>query len=248
MKRSTGLDYCIGSLFLVLFFSACEPGESMRDIRDYYFPMRELKEGLVYEYRAVNNDSLAPYYWYYRSMQTDSGVYLTGMYYEYDFMPKQFVQEAWVSNGMLLDTLFLYYTDTLDRQQPLAIEIEAGNLFAFRAGPESGVLLYKVKWEDPYKPGVWTTLIKNRQYVSDTTWQWQGKKVDAVVFHLKELFAIDEEGTFEQEYDGMEIYAKGIGLIYTKKQINENFILEYELADRYPMEVLEEKFSRYRQE
>lgn len=248
MKRSTPLYYCIGILFYLLFFSSCDRSGQGKDIRDYYFPMRELKHGLVYEYRSVNNDSLTPYYWYYRSMQTEAGVFLTGMYYEYDFIPRQFVTEEWVSNGMLLDTLFLYYTDTLGKQQALEVEVESGNLFSFKAGPDSGVLLYRVKWEDPYKPGVWTTVIKNRQYVRDTTWLWEGKEVDAVVFQLKELFAIDDDGTFEQQYDGMEVYAKGIGLIYTKKQINENFILEYELADRYSMEILEKKFSEYQEE
>ncbi|MDP4998646.1 MAG: hypothetical protein NWQ41_06775 [Saprospiraceae bacterium] len=245
MKRFSKIYYFAALAFFLIFFVACEFDRGYRDIRDFYFPMRELKEGLVYEYRSVNNDSLAPYYWFYRSMQTDSGMYLTGMNYGHDFIPTQFVQEAWVSNGMLLDTLFLYFTDTSGRQQPLEVEIEAGNLFSFSAGPESGVLLYRVKWQDPYQPGVWTTVIKNRQFVRDTTWIWEGKPIDAVVFHLKELFSIEEDGALEQTYDGMEIYARGLGLVYTKKVINTNFILEYELTDRYSMEILEEKFRRY---
>ena len=247
MKSVFKRVYFPGLLFSLIFFGSCEFEGGYRDIRDFYFPLRELKEGLVYEYRSVNNDSLAPYYWFYRTMPADSGMYLTGMNYGYDFVPTQFVQEEWVSNGMLLDTLFLYYSDTTGRQLPLEVEIEAGNLFSFKAGPESGVLLYRVRWRDPYQPDVWTTVIKNRQFVRDTTWIWEGKPREAVVFHLKELFSIEDGGSLEQTYDGMEIYAKGLGLVYTKKTINENFILEYELADRYSMEVLEEKFRQVEQ-
>ena len=69
----------------------CAPGDGRRDVRDYYFPIRSLTDGLVYEYQPVNNDSLSPAYWYYRSFLFRDSVFLTGTYYEYDLLPLQFI-------------------------------------------------------------------------------------------------------------------------------------------------------------
>ena len=50
---------------LSLFLSGCG---GKRDVRLYYFPINDLKQAKVYEYRAVHADSLAPYYWYYQTI------------------------------------------------------------------------------------------------------------------------------------------------------------------------------------
>ena len=82
--------------------------DDQKNIRDYYFPLKQLKEGLVYEYQAIAPDSLAPYYWFYRSIIEEDRVFLTGTYYEVDLIPKQFTQEELVENGMLLDKTTTY--------------------------------------------------------------------------------------------------------------------------------------------
>ena len=53
------------------------------------------------------------------------------------------------------------------------------------------------------------------------------------------------DGHLEKEYQGKELYAKGLGLIYYKKEIDENFVLEYELRDTFSMTKFEEKFKQY---
>ena len=220
--------------------------DDQKNIRDYYFPLKQLKEGLVYEYQAIAPDSLAPYYWFYRSIIEEDRVFLTGTYYEVDLIPKQFTQEELVENGMLLDTLILYYTDSTDRQQPIKVDIVAGNLFPFQVSLPSGVFLYNVHWQEPDDPTTTTTLIKNRRYLGDTTFVFQNKTYDCVVFDVKELVEVNQEGALEQQFSGIEFYAKGVGLVYTKRIINEHLSFEYALANRYQMDTLEQKFlERY---
>ncbi len=213
-----------------------------RDIRDYYFPLKSLMDGLVYEYQAIYPDSLAPYYWFYRAVKNDQQVFLTGTNYEVDLIPKQFIQEELVDNGMLINELTLYHTDSTNKQVPYEVNIEAPSTFPFYVSIPGGIFLYRVNWQEPTDSMTTTTLIKNRRYLGDTTFLYKDKSYDCIAFEVKELVAVENEGVLEQEFEGVEFYAKGIGLVYVKKQIAPELSFEYALADRYPMDTLEQKF------
>lgn len=225
----------------MLVLAACNPN-GKKDIRDFYFPLKKLTEGQVYEYQAIGQDSLSPAYWYYRSFLQDEGLYLTGTYYEYDLNPLQLVREELVSNGMILQDLFVYVPDSTGRQRRIAAEVLVGNVFPFSVSDSSGIFLYKVRFDFPNETGSTTTLIKNRRYLGDTTYTVQGKTYEAVRFEVRELVEDNSvtEGSIEPRFDGEEIYAKGIGLIYYRKNLGAQSIA-YELTDRYSMEKLEQK-------
>lgn len=228
------------ALFTFAALLACNP-TNRKDIRAYYFPLKELTQGLVYEYQAVEQDSLSPAFWYYRSFIQDEGIYLTGTYYEYDLIPLQLVREEMVSNGMLLEDLFLYLPDSSGRQQRVAAKVLAGNVFPFSVSDSSGVFLYKVEFDLSNEMGSTTTLIKNRRYLGETTYEFQGKTYDAVRFEVRELIEDRSatEGSIEPQFNGEEIYAKGLGLVYYRKNLGGQTIA-YELTDRYSMEQLEQ--------
>ncbi len=230
------------TLLTAVLCSSC--GDDTRNIREYYFPLKQLQDGLVYEYHAVNNDSLAPTRWYFRSLVLDSGIYLTGMNYTPDLTPLQFSREEMVKNGMLLQDLFLYETDSTGNQQRIDVEIIAGSVFPFEVRDSGGIFLYKVSWQPPSDPGATIILVKNRRYAGDTTFVFENKRYDAVVFEVKELLSHEQEGFFEREFSTTEWYAKGLGLVYYRKEIAEDFILESRLAHRYPMEELEAIFRQ----
>ena len=245
LKSISKIGYTVGILCLILTgFFACSDNDGKKDIRDFYFPIRQLQDGLVYEYRAVGNDSLPPVYWYYRSFIEEDGVYLTGTYYEYDLIPRQLAKEEMVSNGIIQNELSLFITDSTGRQQPLNSEVLSGTIFPFKVSKEGGIFLYKVQISSPDQPHLVTTLIKNRRYVGDTTYVFNGKKLPAVSFEVKELVELDdkEQGGMEPQWEGTEVYAKNIGLVFYEKQLGET-PLTYALFDRYPMTVLEEKFK-----
>jgi len=226
-------------------FWGCQNGNHAKNIREYYFPLRQLQDGLVYEYEAVNNDSLAPNYWYYRSFVQEDGIFFTGTYYDAaDLTPLQFVREEMVSNGMRLVDLYLYEPDTTGKAERTDAEIIADSVFPFEVRDSGGVFVYHVKWTSPGEPATSTALIKNRRYVGDTTFTFQGKRYDCAVFEVRELLEQEQEGFFEQEFSTVEWYAEGLGLVYYRKEITTDLILEYRLADRYPMAQLEALFRQ----
>ena len=228
--------------FLAGLTAACRNTDGSRDIRDFYFPVRELTGGLVYEYQPVGNDSLNTTYWYYRSFIFPDSVVLTGTYYEYDLLPLQFTREEMVSNGMLLQEMYLYDQDSAGVQVRIEAEISSGSVFPFLVRDSGGIFLFNISWTSPLDPGAVTRVIKNRRFAGDTTFAYKGNTHDAVVFDVRELIEYDKEGVLEQEFRSVEIYAEDLGLVYYRKDIAPDFHLEYRLSDRYPMKQLEEKF------
>ena len=211
-------------------------------LESYYYPLDELREGLVYEYRGAGNTQDPPFYWYYRTIEQEGATYLVGMYYDLNFTPYQFMREEKVSNGMLLVDTYFYGNDSTGRQVQSPVEIEAGNAFSFEPPDPKQILFYKIRFPVPDNPGTTCTLTRNRQYMSDTTYIYGGKTYDAAVFYVRELIDIEDAGHVEQEFGGTEIYAKGLGLVYFRKNVSEGFALEYKLTDRYTREAFEEKY------
>ncbi len=235
--------YPVSLVSALLLLTSCREG-GPKDIRDYYFPLRQLEDGLVYEYRPLFPDSLTPVYWYYRSFLKEDGVFLTGTYYEYGLIPLQLVREELVRNGMLLQDLYLYEADSTGSQRQARAEVLSGTAFPFEVSDSGGVFLYKVRWEPPSDSGAVITLIKNRRYLRDTSIRFDDKSYDAVVFDVREMLEYDKDGVFEQAYEGREVYAKGLGLVYFQKEISKDIRWAYRLEARYPMSRLEETFKQ----
>lgn len=239
------LKKALGFVIITIFLTNCWNSDGSKNIREYYFPLKQLQEGLVYEYESVNNDSLAPNYWYYRSFVLDTGIYFTGTFYDAaDLTPLQFTREEMIRNGMRLEDLYIYEPDSTGKSERIEAEIIAGSVFPFEVRDSGGVFVYNVKWETIREPKASTALIKNRRYAGDTTFIFQGKRYDCVVFEVRELMEYEQNGFFEQEFSTTEWYAEGLGLVYYKKEITKDLVLEYQLADRYPMERLEELFRQ----
>lgn len=233
-------------LIVCCFLCSCHSDK--KNIRDYYFPLQELTDGLVYEYHPVNSDTLAPEYWYYRSVKTDSTTYLASTFYDpATLTPTQVMREATVSNGMVVDGLYLIETDSTGKQHQIEAKIIAGDIFPFEVRDSGGIFLFKTTWKSPLQQAVYT-LIKNRRYAGDTTFVFQNKRYDAVIFNVKELVEQRQEGVFEKQFSSVEWYAKGLGLVYYRKDITPTFVIEYRLADRYPMKQLEAIFKEKQQQ
>ena len=170
------------SFLLFLISIACNKSDGTKDIRDYYYPLKALQDGMVYEYHPVHVDSLTPVYWYYRSLLNEQGKYLTGTYYEEDLIPRQFVKEEMIHNGMLLDEIKLLVADSTGNPETIPVEILSGSVYPFAVKENGGIFLYKIKWDYPIDPPTSTTLIKNRRYVGDTTLTVANKSYDCVAF------------------------------------------------------------------
>ncbi|MBI1226912.1 MAG: hypothetical protein GC192_16895 [Bacteroidetes bacterium] len=226
------------------FFFSCTSKEEngFRNIEDYYYPLSDLQDGKVYEYGPVHEEGDPPIYWYYRSVLKDGNAYLVGMSYNPAFNPDQFVREERVSNGMLLNDFYVYETDTEGKSQQIRADIVAANVFPFKVKPLGSVLLSSLHWR-PLGDSSTITLVRNRQYDSDTTIVFEGKNVPAVKFNTRELVDQEEEGHLELEFGGTEVYAKRLGLVYFKKDVSGQRRIEYRLKAVYSMEAFEQKFK-----
>ncbi len=234
--------YVLPIIVILLVLSSCTDREN---IKAYYFPIDDLQKAKVYEYKSIGKDSLAPYYWFYRTIKTDTAQYFTGQFYNQDFIPEQFFREEIVENGSILDYYLLFETDSTGFQRQNRVEVLAANVFPFEIKDSSIVYLYKVKWSELDNPAANNTLIKNRRFVGYTEYNHKGKSIPAVEFLVDEAIDNYNEGHFEAEFKGKEIYGKNIGLVYFKKVISEGLVLEYKLTDIYDMKGLEQKFKKH---
>lgn len=230
-------------LLLSLSLFACKNDSENRNIEAYYFPVEDLGEGRVYEYRMSDGAGQRAAYWYYKSIEENNSQFLIGMAYDAAFSPDQFVREERVSNGMLLADFIAYETDTLSGKKiQIPAKIDAANVFPFEVKTPAGVLLSSVTWQSPLDSSVYL-FVRNRQFSGDTAIVFQGKKIPAVVFNVQEMVDHNLEGHWKQEYPATEIYAKGIGLVFAGKKFSDSLHLTYQLTDIYSMEAFEEKYK-----
>ncbi len=225
-----------------LNFVAC--GDGRKDIRDYYFPLRKLTQGMVYEYQVLGNEELVPDIWYYRALVSDTSMYLVATAYDENLLPAQLSRLELVSNGIRSLDLKLYSQDsTSNTAITTQAEVMAGAVFPFKVKKDEGLYLYQIRYELPDDPGP-TTLILNRQYAGETTFDWQGQRYPAIRFRLNAKAEIEDDraGGIDPSFQGEEIYAKNIGLVYYSRIFGQD-TLAYRLADQYSMSELEQRFG-----
>jgi len=232
--------------FLLFFLFACGKG-GKRDISQYYFPVKELRGGKVYEYVVSQNDSVMPEYWYYRTFVRDSGLFLVGTYYDHRFQIGQIVREKITKSGALAKECHLYEADpnpeTEGGQIHTTTIIDAPNKFPFGVSDSSGVFLFKLQFHPPDDPKATIYVVRNRRYLGDAPdFEFDGKKYPCIKFGLREAIGNEKEGAAEVEGRGEEWYAKGLGLVYYRKTYGSGaFKMEARLTDIFPMSELERK-------
>lgn len=233
-------------LYILVLFTVLSC-QNPNGLRPYYYPIETLTTGQVYEYQPVNNTELPPIYQYYATLKQDNSTFLTGMQYNAQLEPQQFIREEVVKNGMLLADTYLYHTDSLGKQQQVPIDIQSGNIFPFEAKDSSIVYLYKIQWEAPSDSlKITNTLIKNRRFQGWSSFTYQNKTYDCAEFSVLDLIdnEIEGQGHLEIEMKGKELYAKGIGLVYYEKaEVHGSFSQAYQLVDIYSMEKLTAKLE-----
>lgn len=227
---------------LTALVSCKEETKKVLEFKDYYYPIEDLYEGKVYVYTPVNNDTLPSYFWYY----FNQGGYLIGTKYDEKLRVEQILTEEVVGNGTLLHRLQLceYFDDNPDICQPIQIEIEAAAVFPFEMIDSSSVFLNKIRWKERSDSTIENQVIKNRHFLGFDQCEWQGKMYDCAKFGIREEIQSGSEADGFQSFKAYteEHYAKGIGLVYSNKNIENLFTLEYQLADTTNMKTLEKLF------
>ncbi|HFA52246.1 MAG TPA: hypothetical protein ENJ95_24775 [Bacteroidetes bacterium] len=229
-------------LFLFICLLAACNDDGSRNIEAYYFPLKNLKEGKIYEYRSVGSRNDPPVYWHYQSIEEGGREYLLGTAYDQAFLPDQSIKEEKVKNGMKLIGLSVFEADSTGNKQQITATIEQGNVFPFNVKKPANVLLTSLHWQS-LADSATIYLIRNRQYDSDTVFLFNEKNIEAVKFNILELVEHDAGGRLSLESKGEEVYAKGIGLVSFKKDISAEWQMAYLLDKIYTVSEFERNQS-----
>lgn len=227
----------------LLFIVSCNGSKgSVRNVESFYFPLNQLSEGKIYEYHSTGNESDPPIYWHYKSEKIGESEYLTGTSYGPAMTPDQYVKEEKVANGMLLQDFITFEKDENGKAQPVKANVVNPNVFSFGVKKHGSVVVTTIKWT-ALDGSAHYTFVRNRQFETDTTVNFNGKNIQAVKFNIIELIDQEEQGHLELEYGGTEIYARGIGLFAFSKDISEGWQMQYQLVNIYTKEEFEKKFN-----
>ena len=243
-KKALATLFFSTTILIVLLLQSC----GKKDLRDYYFPLKQLKaDAKVYEYKITTPDTSFTIYWYYQTIVQADSVYLVGNCYDAGFHPLVLVREEQVANGMKLKELIYYGVNTEGYAVQTKATIEGGAVYPFQVTDDKSVFVNVVKYSDPKDSTIMTTLTRNRRFLQGTSFDFKGKKLDAVEFEMKEEQSEqnNKSGGWTHIYPIQEIYAKKIGLVYTKRSLENGRYFETQLVDIYTMKDLEAKFEQH---
>lgn len=235
-------------LSFLLAFALLTQACGKKDLRDYYFPLKQLKEqSKVYEYTFSTADTSLTLYWYYQTVVQGDSVYLVGNCYDSGFHPLMLMREEQVMNGMKLKELIYYGLNDAGLSVKTSATIEGGAVFPFQVKDDKSVFVNVIKYSDLKDSTITTTLTRNRRFLKETSFDFKSKKLDAVEFEMKEEQSEKDpkRGGWTHIYTVQEIYAKNIGLVYTKRSLDNGASFETKLVDIYTMTELEAKFKEH---
>jgi len=224
------------ALFLALGLVSCS---NFGPNADYYYPVEDLADGMVYAYESVGPLPQPPHYWFYRSIETLDSIVLTSTYYSADFEPRQFVNERIVQSGSIMRDLRLF-TPTEGASDAVIANVLAPALFSFEPPDSERILVNTVSFrQNPTQDSsALYTLTRNRQFVQDTMFTLSGKPIPSQLWSVRELTEQDSLGVLALESRAIEIYAQGIGMVYRERVFSDGSQEAYRLSGRFSMDSL----------
>lgn len=232
---------------VVLGLNACK-SDGRQNIRAFYFPAEELKGGRVYAYETTQNGQTAPEYWYYRAFPRDSGLFMAATNYDRQFQIVQIRREQFVDNGVQARDYFLYEPDTTSGKLEKSVgRIESPDIFPFLVRDSLGVFLFSLKYHPVRDSSSTNYIIRNRRFLGEgPAFNFEGKDYPCIRFGVREVVGNEKEGSWEAEGLGEEWYAKGLGLVYFRKNFNKGrLVIESKLKERFSMQELEKRAGAY---
>ena len=242
MSHFVRCSFLIFTVFVAIV--SCSDTQSNDDIRRFYFPLKELNDGLVYAYEPEGTLNLGAGYWFNRSFISDTSARLVTTHYNDELLPVQINTELLASNGMLLESLRILELDSTGRNVSIDAEIGDRNVFPFIPLSPTSIYETRIQFESILEANTRYFRLKQRQFLGDTTFIFAGEEIPAIKVSIKEVIDQENDGTFTQEVTGMEIYAENMGLVYYEKDFGEGLNMQYRLVDTFPMDTLEQRFER----
>lgn len=259
------MSYLI-SCFLLLFMFSCQPKETPENTeestqngldntfytKDYYYPVESLSEEKIYEYVLENEGQT--YLSHYISLKTeieeDGTIYLISKYYAPNFQQNQQIKEWIIKDGVITKEYTFLIMDSLSQNlKEYPNEVSQNVVFPFYASLDSA-MAYRFVCEMKLPPDFLTVkLVRDRKFSKDLSYTYQDEVLDAVAFTATDLYDIENTeggGFWNQKKASIEVYAKGIGLVYkeTKTAGAEGTEVE-RLANIYSVKEFETLKAKY---
>lgn len=218
------LRTCVPALIALLFLTFLCSCNGSRDVRDYYFPVRDLdNKGLVYAYE---NTGTLPgpdtEYSYYLGVDVDTALHLSVTHYDPALQPRQQSREEIRNDGVYLREVTLLQNDSSGIATPIPTTLLYNKVFPFYLEDEATTPYgYRMSFNAPGQPGVVNYVTLNRRYLRDTTFVLLEKEYPALLFSLEGEVSLrdPEEGDISPQFRGYEIYARGIGLVEYRREL-----------------------------
>jgi hypothetical protein len=228
--HTTLFKLCQIVMCMCIIVLACKQTDTAEeDLSRYYFPVESFpEEGMVYTYKNVQDATAAPEVW--RHLKRGPGL-IESINYGFgdDIVQRQY--DRIVSNGVITDSLKLYASDTAGQREQINVLLPSPFRFPFQPGDSSSVWLTKMEWWQP-EDSLHIVLERRRTFKEYTSWHYEGKEIPAVRFTTEDTFETESDGWTTTRWGGEELYARDIGLVYYKRVISENMLLEFELESR----------------
>ena len=201
-------------------------------LNKYYYPVFEQpSNNLVYMFESLNDTLVPNEKWSYEGINKDGKLFQRTLNYDSQGRPSQVNLEEIVPSGVILRELLLLDYDSTGLADTISAEIKGNNVFPFEVADSSQVFYYKVSWWQANPDSTEITLTRNRRYLGKRKFMFKGKAYDCVRFQLRELLVTEAEGQTRTQWSGEEWYAKGLGLVYYKKDITPTLRIEYRLVN-----------------
>ena len=210
-----------------LVFQACKQDKNnIHDLSAYYFNNGQLPDsGLTYIYQNVRDSLGSPERWHFQ-LSGPNLVLSTNFDESGQAIQRQY--DRIVENGVLTDSLVLFSTDSAGNKQRVPVKVISPNRFPFDAIDTSRVWLTHLEW---YQPGdsLHIVLQRRRKFDDFIEYKLDGKVIPAIRFTTEDTFETERDGWTSSTWKGEEVYAKGKGMVYYKREISKEMVLEYAL-------------------
>jgi len=238
---NTHLKLFIGILIIALLTSC----EAEPDLKDYYFPVDELKEGLVYQYSSPDDSKQLPHYWFYKTHTENSKQFLSGQYYNASGAVEQFTLEEITAARTIAKEYRLFSYDSTGKMLIAELQLSKKQIYPFGKPNPKAIERFKISWTDPLETKYSNELNRGRVFQRFSTYSYNAKQVECAEFLMVENIEVEEKGAGVQtlETTTKELYAKGVGLVYYQKKIGDNMLYTYELTERISMKEFEKRFK-----
>lgn len=241
MIKQIGRGIGVLMLGLVGCESSPAPVADTQPLKAFYYPLAELKDGLVYEYVNDSTQSI-DHYWFFKTVEDEAGNwFLVSTRYNRGFVQDQLIRERVYANGTACEDYRFFVRDSAGHDVAYPCVVSASTMYPFEI-PNDSVMVYRFQMTFFLPPDVTMRyrFTRDRRFVRLDELPIDGKATKVAVFDNLDFIALSDSvkgGHWNIDSSRVrEVYAQGVGLVQLAKQMPSGQVNSIRLRARYPMD------------